>query len=101
VGVAKGGGVDALPGKRFRETTNSSVISRMNLPPNLGDIFLRSYSFVFSLKRRKKEKKGHVKLLLVPTEKINLESKNVFSLETPDPSRAMALGRNLRAVAWF
>lgn len=75
------------------------IISRMSLPLDMEDIFLRCYIAMYSL--RKEKKKEHVKLQLMPRENINVELKSVPSVEIPSPTRSGAFGRGLQAVVSF
>lgn len=95
VGVAEGGGVDFLPGKRFRETTNSLHLQN-ELASQLGGIFSCAAIVLYSPRTEN-------------TRKIAANFQNEYKsgmqnfpcVGTPGPDRNTALGRNSNAVASF
>lgn len=94
VGVAEGGDVDFLPGKRFRETTNSFV-SKMSWLP-IGGIFSCAAIVMYSPRTEN-------------TRKIAANFQNEYKsgmqnfpcVGPPGSARKTALGRNPNAVASF
>lgn len=95
VGVAAGGGVDVLPGKRFLETTNSHHFQK-ELASQLGGYFPVHLLFCVLL-----EQKIHEKIAASFQNEYKSRMQNLPSVSSPGPARNMALGRNLNAAASF
>lgn len=93
--VAEGGGVDVLPGKRFRETTNSHHLQN-ELASQLGGYFPVLLLFCVLL-----EQKNTRKIAANFQNEYKSGMQNFPSVGTPGPARNMALGRNPNALVSF